>query len=123
MENLLCLKVDIYLYTNRYRNKYIFRHKYNFCYVKTIYSFSRCVWKPLVEKYRPKTFDDIIFNKFLAKKFSTMLKHNIIQDMILTGEPSTGKTSTALFLGSKIFDSNNIFILHASDDRKIKCYN
>ena len=45
-----------------------------------------------------------------------MLKHNIIQDMILTGEPSTGKTSTALFLGSKIFD-NNILELNASDDR------
>ena len=73
--------------------------------------------KPLVEKYRPKTFDDIIFNKFLSKKFKTMIKNNVIQDMILTGEPSTGKTSTALFLGNKIFDNNNILELNASDDR------
>jgi replication factor C subunit 2/4 len=73
--------------------------------------------KPLVEKYRPKTFDDIIFNKFLNKKFKTMLKNNVIQDMILTGEPSTGKTSTALFLGSKIFNNENILELNASDDR------
>lgn len=73
--------------------------------------------KPLVEKYRPKTFDDIIFNKFLSKKFNTMLKNNNIQDMILTGEPSTGKTSTALFLGSKIFNNKNILELNASDDR------
>lgn len=73
--------------------------------------------KPLVEKYRPTNFEDIIFNKFLSKKFNSMLKNNIIQDMILTGEPSTGKTSTALFLGSKIFDNNNILELNASDDR------
>lgn len=73
--------------------------------------------KPLVEKYRPNSFDDIIFNKFLSKKFNSMLKNNIIQDMILTGEPSTGKTSTALFLGNKIFDNNNILELNASDDR------
>ena len=73
--------------------------------------------KPLVEKYRPKCFDDIIFNKFLSKKFKTMVKNNLIQDMILTGEPSTGKTSTALFLGNKIFDNKNILELNASDDR------
>jgi replication factor C subunit 2/4 len=73
--------------------------------------------KPLVEKYRPNSFDDIIFNKFLSKKFNSMLTSNIIQDMILTGEPSTGKTSTALFLGNKIFDNNNILELNASDDR------
>lgn len=73
--------------------------------------------KPLVEKYRPKNFEDIIFNKFLSKKFNYMLKNNNIQDMILTGEPSTGKTSTALFLGSNLFDSKNILELNASDDR------
>jgi replication factor C subunit 2/4 len=73
--------------------------------------------KPLVEKYRPKSFDDIIFNNFLNKKFSTMLKENNIQDMILTGEPSTGKTSTALFLGNKLFENRNILELNASDDR------
>ena len=73
--------------------------------------------KPLVEKYRPKTFEDIIFNTFLSKKFNSMLQNNIIQDMILTGEPSTGKTSTALFLGNKLFNTNNILELNASDDR------
>ena len=73
--------------------------------------------KPLVEKYRPKTFDDIIFNKFLEKKFNTILKKNMIQDMIFTGEPSTGKTSTALFIANKVFKNKNILELNASDDR------
>ena len=73
--------------------------------------------KPLVEKYRPQSFDDIIFNKFLSKKFKTIISKGLLQDMILTGEPSTGKTSTALFLGNKLFDSKNILELNASDDR------
>lgn len=73
--------------------------------------------KPLIEKYRPKNFDDIVFNKFLSKKFNTLIKEGTIPDMILTGEPSTGKTSTALFLANKLFNQNNILELNASDDR------
>lgn len=73
--------------------------------------------KPLIEKYRPKNFDDIVFNKFLSKKFNTLIKEGSIPDMILTGEPSTGKTSTALFLANKLFNENNILELNASDDR------
>lgn len=73
--------------------------------------------KPLIEKYRPKKFDDIIFNKFLSKKFNTLIKGETLPDMILTGEPSTGKTSTALFLANKLFNENNILELNASDDR------
>ena len=75
--------------------------------------------KPLVEKYRPKTFSDIIFNSFLENKFESMIDDNYIPNMIFTGEPSTGKTSTALFLASKIFDNSNILELNASDDRGI----
>jgi replication factor C subunit 2/4 len=75
--------------------------------------------KPLVEKYRPKTFSDIIFNSFLENKFERMIDENYIPNMIFTGEPSTGKTSTALFLASKMFDPKNILELNASDDRGI----
>jgi replication factor C subunit 2/4 len=75
--------------------------------------------KPLVEKYRPKSFSDIIFNSFLESKFESMIDDNYIPNMIFTGEPSTGKTSTALFLASKIFEQPNILELNASDDRGI----
>lgn len=74
---------------------------------------------PLVEKYRPTTFNDIIFNSFLSEKFETMVENNYIPNMIFTGEPSTGKTSTALFLATKLFNNSNILELNASDDRGI----
>lgn len=72
---------------------------------------------PLVEKYRPKDIDDIIMDDFIQIKINQMVKVNDIPNLIFSGEPSVGKTTTALYLVRKIFDKENIIELNASDDR------
>jgi replication factor C subunit 2/4 len=75
---------------------------------------------PLVEKYRPTSFKDLLFDDFLHTKIKEIIKSKHIPNMIITGEPSTGKTSTILYMAKKIYKteySNNVLELNASDDR------
>ncbi len=75
---------------------------------------------PLVEKYRPKLFSDLLFDEFLKQKITNIIKSGQIPNMIITGEPSTGKTSTVLYLAKKIYKENfndHVLELNASDDR------
>lgn len=73
---------------------------------------------PLVEKYRPTIFTDILFDEFLKGKINTIVQSKQLPNMIITGEPSTGKTSTVLYLAKTIYtDDNNVLELNASDDR------
>jgi replication factor C subunit 2/4 len=75
---------------------------------------------PLVEKYRPKNFNDLLFDDFIKEKIKNIVKSGQIPNMIITGEPSTGKTSTVIYLAKKIFDENyssHVLELNASDDR------
>lgn len=75
---------------------------------------------PLVEKYRPTVFTDILFDDFLKEKIKNILKSKQLPNMIITGEPSTGKTSTILYLAKKIYKDdyeNNVLELNASYDR------
>ncbi len=82
--------------------------------------FNQNIKLPLVEKYRPNNFDDLLFDDFLKDKIKSILKSGQIPNMIITGEPSTGKTSTVIYLAKTIFKNNyneNILELNASDDR------
>jgi replication factor C subunit 2/4 len=75
---------------------------------------------PLVEKYRPKVFNDLLFDDFIKEKFKNIIKSGEIPNMIITGEPSTGKTSTIIYLATKIYKedySQHVLELNASDDR------
>ena len=75
---------------------------------------------PLVEKYRPKIFNDLLFDDFIKEKIKSIIKSGQIPNMIITGEPSTGKTSTVIYLTKKIYDeaySQHVLELNASDDR------
>jgi replication factor C subunit 2/4 len=75
---------------------------------------------PLVEKYRPKNFNDLLFDDFIKEKIKSIIKSGQIPNMIITGEPSTGKTSTVIYLTKKIYDedySQHVLELNASDDR------
>ena len=75
---------------------------------------------PLVEKYRPVVFNDILFDDFLKEKIKNILKSKQLPNMIITGEPSTGKTTTILYLAKKIYKEdydNNVLELNASYDR------
>ena len=75
---------------------------------------------PLVEKYRPKEFNDLLFDDFIKEKIKSIIISEQIPNMIITGEPSTGKTSTILYMAKQIYKdefSNNVLELNASDDR------
>ena len=75
---------------------------------------------PLVEKYRPKILKDILLDDFLKVKIKNILKSKQLPNLIITGEPSTGKTTTVLYMAKKIYRDdyeNNVLELNASDDR------
>ena len=57
---------------------------------------------PWVEKYRPKNSDEILLEPFIKDKINKILETRIIPNMIITGEPGTGKTSTILFIAKPI---------------------
>lgn len=81
---------------------------------------------PWVEKYRPKDSNEILLEPFIKEKINKILKSNSIPNMIITGEPGTGKTSTILFMAKQIYTNNyneNVLELNASDDRGLSIIN
>jgi replication factor C subunit 2/4 len=82
---------------------------------------------PWVEKYRPKTSDDILLDSFIKEKINKILENKTIPNMIITGEPGTGKTSTIICLAKQIYNNNNyndhVLELNASDDRGLSIIN
>lgn len=78
---------------------------------------------PWVEKYRPRTIDEIIGNSIIIDRFKLISQEGCIPNMIITGPPGTGKTSSILclariLLGDKYKES--IIELNASDECGIK---
>jgi replication factor C subunit 2/4 len=75
---------------------------------------------PWIEKYRPKNSDEILLDLFIKDKITKMIETNTIPNMIITGEPGTGKTSTILFLAKHLYKEkykDYVLELNASDDR------
>ena len=81
---------------------------------------------PWVEKYRPTNTNDILLDSFIKEKINKMIESDIIPNMIITGEPGTGKTSTILFLAKNKYGdkySEYVLELNASDDRGLTIIN
>jgi DNA polymerase III delta prime subunit len=82
---------------------------------------------PWVEKYRPKESKDIILDPFIKQKIDKIFETKSIPNMIITGEPGTGKTSTIICLAKEIYKnvsfSENVLELNASDDRGLSIIN
>lgn len=81
---------------------------------------------PWIEKYRPPKTDGLLLNPFLLNKINKIIENRSIPNMILTGEPGTGKTSTILIITNEIFkeDYNEYVLeLNASDDRGLSIIN
>ena len=81
---------------------------------------------PWVEKYRPKNSNEIVLEPFIKTKIDKILELKSIPNMIITGEPGTGKTSTILFLAKQIYENNYddyVLELNASDDRGLSIIN
>ncbi|KYN13481.1 Replication factor C subunit 5 [Trachymyrmex cornetzi] len=79
---------------------------------------------PWVEKYRPKSLDELISHETIIKTINKFIDENQLPHLLLYGPPGTGKTSTILACARKLytpaqFNSVVVLELNASDDRGI----
>ncbi len=80
---------------------------------------------PWVEKYRPKSFDNIVLEKTNKELLTNIIDKNYFPNLLFYGPPGTGKTTTIINLINSYSHKNNNFSksqfihLNASDDRGI----
>lgn len=76
-----------------------------------------------VDKYRPKTFDEIIGQDFFVKRVKAFIESSNLPHLLFAGSPGTGKTTTALVVARELYGEDglrgNFLELNASDDRGI----
>jgi replication factor C small subunit len=74
---------------------------------------------PWVEKYRPKTFDEIVSQNLVINNLKEFIKKGNMPHMIFTGPAGTGKTSAALIIARSSLKKEryyrNVLDLNASD--------
>ncbi|RAO72254.1 uncharacterized protein BHQ10_008266 [Talaromyces amestolkiae] len=79
--------------------------------------------QPWVEKYRPKTLDDVAAQDHTTTVLQRTLQASNLPHMLFYGPPGTGKTSTILALAKSLFGPTlyrtRILELNASDERGI----
>jgi len=81
---------------------------------------------PFIEKYRPKALEDLILPLTTQYKIANMIETKNLPNIIITGSPGTGKTSTILCLAKKILgkDYKDMLLeLNASNNRTLDFIN
>jgi len=82
---------------------------------------------PWVEKYRPINSSEILLDPFIKTKIDKILETKSIPNLIITGEPGTGKTSTIICLAKQLYSEKKydeyVLELNASDDRGLYMIN
>jgi replication factor C subunit 2/4 len=78
---------------------------------------------PWIEKYRPIAVDDILCDNYTLIKIKKIIETGDMPNIIITGIPGTGKTTTILSIVMNLYGENYedyILELNASDERGIK---
>ncbi|TFF84963.1 MAG: replication factor C small subunit [Promethearchaeota archaeon] len=80
--------------------------------------------RPWVEKYRPRTLDDVVNQSGIIKRLKQFLKDRSMPHLIFAGPAGTGKTTSALAMvrelyGPKMAVNDTHLELNASDARGI----
>uniref|UniRef100_A0A7S0YS76 AAA+ ATPase domain-containing protein n=1 Tax=Polytomella parva TaxID=51329 RepID=A0A7S0YS76_9CHLO len=78
---------------------------------------------PWVEKYRPKTLDDVSSHKEVIDTIKRLTSENRLPHLLFYGPPGTGKTSTVLAIARQLYGSavpTMTLELNASDERGIQ---
>jgi replication factor C subunit 2/4 len=81
---------------------------------------------PWVEKYRPVFLDDVVGNTNTINALKRIAKDGNLPNLIISGLPGIGKTSSILCLARELFNNDpklmkeGILELNASDDRGIE---
>lgn len=78
---------------------------------------------PWVEKYRPKTLEDLISHQDIITTIGKYVKQGRLPHLLFYGPPGTGKTSTILAVAKQLYTpkqyNSMVLELNASDDRGI----
>jgi replication factor C subunit 2/4 len=78
---------------------------------------------PWTEKYRPNCIEDLVIDKYSYEKISRILSEKKMLNIILSGSPGIGKTSTMLFVAKALlgkYYNECVIELNASDERGVK---
>lgn len=79
-----------------------------------------------IEKYRPRVIDDIIMDDYTKNKVKHMMESKNLSNIIITGDPGIGKTTTLLCIARHLLGRHmkiGMLEMNASDDRGIKTVN
>src|SRR3989338_1916565 len=74
------------------------------------------------EKYRPKTFEEVIGQKEIVSRVQALVETQNLPHLLFAGPPGVGKTTLSLVIARSMFGDNwksNFLELNASDERGI----